>query len=1276
MAARRVTLSIVVCLCVVVGGLTLASVSALAANTHEYLSQLTGFENPTAVAFDASGDVYVVDNGAKTVDRFSSTGAPLAFSASGSYIEGSKLTGDPTGAGGSLVSFESPDGVAVNDESGDIYVSDTERHIVDVFSSTGQYLSQITEVPASSGAPVQGSFQYPSGLTVDQSTHDLYVTDPHSEVVDVFSSTGAYVTQFGQGILGGAYGETIGVNDLTETAYVGDSSCDCVDVFGSTDSFIPPEWHGASTPYGSFGSGYVYVGLDPTTGHVYVAATSPDVVDEFNSSTSEEYIEQLTGTPTGENGSLVPFGYLQDVAVNPVGGDLYVADSNGVVDVFSPDTRIPATTVRPPTSVSNTTATVSGTVNPEGVQVTSCEFEYGTSASYGQIAPCEQSPADIGAGTVPVTVTAELTALQPNTTYHYRLKAATEGSSTSGDETFGSPVLGEQSVSDVSASGASFQAQVDPGGAETTYSFEYGTSSAYGASVPLPAGTISAGNAAVTAEAHAQGLLANTTYHYHVVAANALGTVAGPDQVFTTQSIGLPFQLPDGRAWEMVSPPQKEGARLGWILEDIIQASANGTAFTDWTFFQPSGKAEGSDNLDTTFFGRGPDGWSSRVITPPHNQDTGVSIGQGNEYPFFSEDLSKSVLKPFGGFMALSPEATEPTAYVRSDYLNGNPSGPCTSDCYQPLVTAANVPSETKFGEDPKGECEGGRVECGPEFVDGTPDLDHIVLSSPVALTSGSEGGLYEWTAGQLTFIGSGELGTGGGESKPDQRHGISNDGTRVIFDNSAGYYEPSEGLRGLLMRDTATGKTLRIDAPNADVPPGQGEGEASYMTASSEESRIFFLDAPGLTSESSTGGPDLYEYNLNAPAGSRLTDLSVDKSAPGPAEVQMVIGASEDGSYVYFVASGALAQGASPGRNLYVSHDGIVEFIAELSLEDPDWSTSLEDLGARVSPNGRWLAFMSNRDLTGYDTTDAFSGHPDEEVYLYDASSNKLVCASCNPTGARPVGVEATENPGIVGATGFIASGTWAASNVPPWTKYKLGAALYQSRYLSNSGRLLFDSNDALAPQDVNGTQDVYEYEPDDYENAEGKRECGEESVTFSKRSDGCVGLISSGASSEESAFLDASETGGDVFFLTSAKLLPQDVDNAPDIYDARECDAVSPCVAPPPVPPPPCDTGDSCKPAQSAQPTVFGPAPSATFSGVGNVAAQGSQPAASPRSLTRAQKLARALRACRRIKGKHRRSTCQRRARKSYGVARKARKSRPRPRPAGQGAEEGNGR
>jgi hypothetical protein len=125
-----------------------------------------------------------------------------------------------------------------------------------------------------------------------------------------------------------------------------------------------------------------------------------------------------------------------------------------------------------------------------------------------------------------------------------------------------------------------------------------------------------------------------------------------------------------------------------------------------------------------------------------------------------------------------------------------------------------------------------------------------------------------------------------------------------------------------------------------------------------------------------------------------------------------------------------------------------------------------------------------------------------------------------------------------------------------------------------------------------------VYEYEPP------GIGSCSAANVTFSPRSAGCVNLISSGESAEESAFLDASENGDDVFFLSAAKLTPQDKETSLSVYDAHVCGAEGVPCAPVVTPPPPCTTEASCKPAPTPQPTLYAPPASATFSGPGNLA------------------------------------------------------------------------
>lgn len=836
-----------------------------------------------------------------------------------------------------------------------------------------------------------------------------------------------------------------------------------------------------------------------------------------------------------------------------------------------------------------------------------------------------------------------------------------------------------ESVVNVSGTSATLEAEIDPHNTPTTYYFQYGPDTAYGNDTSAPPGLLlGSGEEALEASRHVQGLAPGTTYHYRVVAVSEIASgqysdVDGPDQAFTTQLTGGELTLPDNRQWELVSPPDKHGALLMPITEiGLLQASDTGNAITYLTTAPTESEPPASLQEVQVLSRRGPNGWETHDIDTPHNESSSVSIGYGLEYRAFSSDLSLGLVEPQGPFMSLSPEDSERTVYIRHDETCG--SAPTT--CYQPLVTGAHgyadVPAGTQFG--------GSAVLKGEvEFVGATPNFTYSILHSKVGLTStpGDTGGLYEWSEGALRIVSVLPPSEGGSPvTSPidawlgrnyvgsDARHAVSENGTRVVWS-----YGSEKGH--VYLTDPEKGETLKLDAPEPGVTLSSEEehnGTAQFQIASSDDSRVFFTDEYELTAASKTSQSksDLYECEITEVAGKLHCDLR-DLTPHGLnaneyAGVLGVSAASEDGSYIYFAAAGALAAGAEPGScefpsnttcSLYVYHDGQTKFIAELSAGDsPDWqSTSLNDLTTRATPDGNLLAFMSERPLTGYDNRDAVSGKPDEEVYLYNAVSGHLVCASCNPTGARPDGVEYASGYARLFAGDRVWGSTqWIAANIPGWTPYRPLDALYQSRYLSPSGRLFFNSSDALVPQDVDGTEDVYEYEP------AGVGSCTSSSATFSAKSEGCVDLISAGTSAEESGFADASESGSDVFFLTSSSLAPEDVDSARDMYDARECTAQAPCASAP-VPPPPCETGDACKAAPTPQPAVFGAPSSETFSGAGNIVPETHGERVAARSLTRAQKLARALRACR-GKPHRRRAECERRARRQFSTT-KSRKA-----------------
>jgi hypothetical protein len=332
---------------------------------------------------------------------------------------------------------------------------------------------------------------------------------------------------------------------------------------------------------------------------------------------------------------------------------------------------------------------------------------------------------------------------------------------------------------------------------------------------------------------------------------------------------------------------------------------------------------------------------------------------------------------------------------------------------------------------------------------------------------------------------------------------------------------------------------------------------------------------------------------------------------------------------------------------NVYAYHEGMTSLVAVVAAGDyPNWSQTRQHHTSSVSVDGQSLAFMSQEPLTGYDNRDAASGERDEEVFLYRAGTDTVVCASCNPTGSRPYGRPygqiQEEGGGISGGSGSFEDQQWIAAIVPGWTAYRHLTSLHQPRYLSGDGRLFFNTTDALAPQDVNNTSDVYQFE------STGQGACSATAPSFHAASGGCLDLISSGEGSEESAFLDASESGSDVFFLTSAPLSAQDVDTSYDVYDAHQCTTSAPCPPAPVTQPPPCAAGDSCKPAPTPQPPIFGAPTSSTFHGGGNPAPGAGPSKGSP---TRAQQLARALRSCHAIRRRSRRRTCEAQAHRRFG-------------------------
>jgi hypothetical protein len=919
------------------------------------------------------------------------------------------------------------------------------------------------------------------------------------------------------------------------------------------------------------------------------------------------------------------------------------------------------------TEVTATTATLNGVLDPHNAfEAGTYEFLY--KQSEGECTGGSVTPAGSATGASAQAVSAKIAGLQPGATYAFCLlqrNGAGEEVAISSPETFPTPpaaptIVGEFTTG-VEGANATLNAQIDPDGLTTTYHFEYDTtpytsSAQHGTSLTEEGENtevnIGAGTSAVSVEVKLKGLEPGRTYHYRVVATNSLsptGGALGPDATFTTpggqttnskecpneqrrveQPYGL--KLPDCRAYEMVSPLETIGndGTDSFIPAGQVRASedkekeAEGEEATPaityrsyGSFGDPVAADYESQVLSRRNVQKGR--WETRSIDAPVEHDTQGEVSFSYTGVFFTPGLTQGLTSTAAA--GLSSEVPEG---LKELYLADLTDGPGP---YQ--LVSQLPPSEEIYGT-PYQEPPANVFPLGA-----SSDLTHVVFATENG--GGAIGPLREWVAGRVVFVGvsnkEGEVWTGaevGNNPSLDKNvrledgdanlwRAVSEDGSRVIFNYSGELYarvnveQPQSPMKDLGQpgeecEDPADACTVKLSA-----------GTARYVGASTNDSKVFYIE-----------NGNLYEYKL--PIGSVKGQA---RALTSGGEVQGVSQISEDGSYVYFVAGEALKNEhgetlknisgvePSPGAdNLYVSHQGgaePVKFIATLSANDGSdwevlnggqWEGGPGSDSAVLAPGvagGAHLAFTSGESLTGYDNRDAVSGGLDSEVFLYDTETGVLTCASCDPSGARPVG-----SAGLATAHYF---GNRGASN-------------YRPRDLLADGSLFFDSSDALVPHASDGRQNVYEYE------------------------DGQIYPISNVAGGQESFFLDASPDGQDVFFATADQLLPEDTGDNVVVWDAREDGGF-----PVNVSAPPCTTGEACRVAPNPEPSIYGAGPSETFSGPGNFSPRPAvvKPAVKPKTLTRAQKLAAALKVCKKDKKKSKRQSCEKKARAKYGPAKK---------------------
>ncbi len=698
--------------------------------------------------------------------------------------------------------------------------------------------------------------------------------------------------------------------------------------------------------------------------------------------------------------------------------------------------------------------------------------------------------------------------------------------------------------------------------------------------------------------------------------------------------------LPDNRAWEMVSPADKNGGfaiPISWI----IRAAEDGSAikFSSLTAFGDAlGTGYATDYMAVR--GTNPDpgtnGWATHSLMPKQEASSWGAANAGLDPRYLSEftpDLGKGV------FHARSPLTDDPNvAEVSNLYLRDDARSP-GQGTYQ-LVTACPLCEQSGVPLPPLPAApvsEGYALYLRPTLAGASPDLGQLLFESVQRLTADSPSQpssiaqrlprLYEWDQGTVRLAGRVPAGAAiecDDASAPAclaTTISLAGSGSytygfptpHVISDGSDGHTRafftvPTELISGstaetgnLYARSDGTA-TAKLNASERDVEPHDAFSPARYLDATPDGSRVFFLTLQGLTDDAPTGPqPKLYSYDTTKPATApdNLTLLSPDGQPGDGSEVKGVIGASDDGSRVYFVAVDQLVAGepAAPGvYGIYLWNAGTLRYVgpfgkdiiglfaAQELVSSGPFTELVGGIGhqARVSPDGRRLLFGSYQGtglLSRYGGADhdhggcaiTLSAKGCRELYLYDAEAETLRCASCNPD-ASPSATVGKDERVTAGET--MSSLTSSASGF----KAALSPIPYEGRQLSADGRYaFFSSAQRLVSEDTNGTVDAYVFDS----------ELGEPR------------LLSSGEDSWPSFFLDASADGRDAFIVTREALSGWDLDSTFDLYDAR----IGGGFPEPPAPPPGC-VGDACQPPPLS---LNDPTPaSAGFQGPGNPSAR----------------------------------------------------------------------
>ena len=875
---------------------------------------------------------------------------------------------------------------------------------------------------------------------------------------------------------------------------------------------------------------------------------------------------------------------------------LVVSDADGIFK--SPDTGFttaPAVTnlsADPASAINTTSAELHGSFDGDSTYATSYYFEWGPTTSYGNTTPAPPGPSlPAGEGRIDLPAV-QVTGLEERHTYHYRVVATNAtGKTVSADaslrtKSVGAPIVGNINSRDLQPTSAELTGSVNPRLGDTTYRFDWGPTTAYGRSIPVPDGDAGSGDAPVAVSARLEGLTAGITYHFRLVASNQYGSDASPDQSFGFYPPSCPNaqvraetrsnSLPDCRAYELVTPGFAQGTTVFPQGGPPAPFATNPPKLAYTATFGQFPEAGDASNVmgDMYVSTRTDSGWYQRFVGrkvtetmvmggPPRSNLEGISLGS------------------LGPGTMMTGTQVSPSLDRLASYDRGWPDNQLEKQWGHP----SNAPYvwDTSSGSlRERLPTNLFQITGGEDFV-GIPELSsdftHFVFQSNIPFAAGG-------TKVDRTILccaartpdppaeiydnnletGTVELASIKGGSETEAFAGfvfdISEDGTRILM-STENKNPPRVPLPpGVQTLEDVEGPLyLRVDGERTiEIAPGR---KITYVGSTDDGATIYLRSQEQLTSEDLDQSTDLYVWHE---ADGRLDLVSIGDSAAGNGDecggvtwngggcnVEIIefikytgldngnINSAGQGGNggsdtslasksgdIYFISPEELLEGqGDEGRaNLYLYRKGALKFVAALNPQGvcgPVGCSNGAVARMQVTPDGSHMAFVAASNVTGYDS----AGHA--EMYTYNPETEQIVCASCLSSGEPPLSDVGASHNGL---------------------------------FQAFDGRVFFNTGDALVPRDTNGLEDVYEY-------SEGRSQLI--TAGTGKSLTGTGGVI---PAQSTTGLIGVSADGTNVYFGTVDTLVTQDHNGGVlKIYNARTGGGF-----PAERTPPDCQAADEC--------------------------------------------------------------------------------------------------